>query len=101
LISSQAPTISGGDSCGKRRFFGCIPTPDSNPFGIEPGPDGALWFTEANSDKIGRITTAGVISEFPLPIAGSYPLSIQAGSSVAGKPFPPGFVSGPTLRKSE
>ena len=31
-----------------------------------PGPDGALWFTEfgANPPKIGRITTAGIFTEF-------------------------------------
>ena len=28
---------------------------------ITPGPDGALWFTEA--DRIGRVTTGGVVSE--------------------------------------
>ena len=32
--------------------------------GIVTGPDGALWFTEYNDDKIGRITTAGGITEF-------------------------------------
>jgi streptogramin lyase len=34
-----------------------IPTPSSAPESITPGPDGNLWFTEANSNKIGRITT--------------------------------------------
>jgi virginiamycin B lyase len=28
------------------------------------GPDGALWFTEYNSSKVARITTAGAVSEF-------------------------------------
>jgi streptogramin lyase len=32
------------------------------PRGIVQGPDGALWFTE--SDRIGRITTSGAITEF-------------------------------------
>jgi hypothetical protein len=35
------------------------------------GPDGALWFTESNANKMGRITTAGVITEFPLSTGGS------------------------------
>lgn len=40
-----------------------IPTAGSNATGITSGPDGALWFTEINnSDAIGRITTAGVIT---------------------------------------
>jgi len=56
-----------------------IPTTNSAPFGIAGGPDGALWFTEANSNQIGRITTAGVISEFPIPTAGSDPYGIAAG----------------------
>ncbi len=37
---------------------------------ITTGPDGALWFTEL-IDQIGRITTAGVITEFPIPTASS------------------------------
>src|SRR5262249_47436072 len=48
--------------------------------GITTGPDGALWFTEANSNKIGRITTAGMITnEFPIPTAGSQPSGIVTG----------------------
>ncbi len=52
--------------------------PNSYPVGITAGPDGALWFTGngANSSKIGRITTAGVITEFLLPTANSGPNSI-------------------------
>ena len=41
-----------------------VPTAGSAPYGIAAGPDGALWFTEYSINKIGRITTAGVISEF-------------------------------------
>lgn len=35
--------------------------------GIVAGPDGALWFTESSAGKIGRITTGGVITEYPVP----------------------------------
>jgi streptogramin lyase len=42
-----------------------IPTAGAQPQAITAGPDGALWFYEGNN-KIGRITTAGVISEFPV-----------------------------------
>ena len=36
--------------------------------GIAAGPDGNLWFTETSrGNKIGRITPAGVITEFPVP----------------------------------
>ncbi len=44
-----------------------IPTPQSQPWGITVGPDGALWFTENIGNKIGRISTSGAITEFPLP----------------------------------
>src|SRR5262249_56379731 len=52
-----------------------IPTIDvlnSNPQGITRGPDGNLWFTEATADRIGRITPAGVVTQFS---AGSTPRS--------------------------
>jgi streptogramin lyase len=46
--------------------------------GIAAGPDGAIWFTEGELDRIGRITTTGAVSEFALP-AGSAPIGIVAG----------------------
>lgn len=46
---------------------------------IVAGPDGALWFTEQHSRKVGRITTAGIITEFPVPIEQGYPELIAAG----------------------
>jgi virginiamycin B lyase len=55
-----------------------VPTSGSNPVYITVGPDGALWFTEAVGDKIGRMTTAGVINEYPLPYNTS-PFGITAG----------------------
>jgi streptogramin lyase len=56
-----------------------VPTAGSEPRGITAEPDGALWFTEFTSNKIGRITTTGTISEFPLPTTASVPLFITAG----------------------
>ncbi len=32
-----------------------IPTADAQPGGITTGPDGNLWFTENDADKIGKI----------------------------------------------
>jgi len=43
-----------------------VPSFDSGPRGIVTGPDGALWFTEYQGN-IGRITTAGVITEYAIP----------------------------------
>ena len=44
-----------------------IPTSTSQPYGIVTGSDGALWFSESNGIKIGRITTSGVMTEYALP----------------------------------
>lgn len=43
-----------------------VPTDDnnSNPYFITSGPDGNLWFTKTNINKIGRITPKGKITEF-------------------------------------
>ena len=42
-----------------------IPTLASFPTSITLGPDGNLWFVESGANQIGRITPAGVITEFP------------------------------------
>src|SRR6202158_4295978 len=52
---------------------------NSQPLGITSGPDGNLWFTESSSNKIGRITTAGVYNEFAVPSVNSDPFFITAG----------------------
>jgi len=54
--------------------------PSSSPVEITAGPDGNLWFTERGGNKIGRITSSGAITEFPLPTANSYLDRITAGS---------------------
>jgi len=65
-----------------------IPTANSFTFGITAGPDGALWFAESAcfvlcsvtaGKKIGRITTSGTITEFPLSTA-----SLSLGGPVVG-----------------
>jgi streptogramin lyase len=57
-----------------------IPTADSNPFGITRGPDGNLWFTESLAGRIGRITPAGVVTEFTQGLTpGCQPAQITAG----------------------
>jgi streptogramin lyase len=52
---------------------------DGGPSGIAFGSDGALWFTETTSDRIGRMTTSGSISSFAIPTRGSEPGTIVAG----------------------
>jgi virginiamycin B lyase len=55
-----------------------IPGVSSFTGAITAGPDGAVWFTEQYANKIGRITTAGVPTEFTIP-AGNAPRVITAG----------------------
>jgi streptogramin lyase len=50
----------------------------SCPYGITTGSDGALWFTNTCSNKIGRITTSGFVTEYPIPL-GDDPHGITAG----------------------
>ena len=38
-----------------------------NPAGIVTGPDGNLWFTELGIPAIGKITTSGQITSYPVP----------------------------------
>jgi len=45
-----------------------IPTGGSGPEGLELGLDGNVWFTEFAGNKIGRITPAGLVTEFQLPV---------------------------------
>ena len=56
-----------------------LPTAESAPQGIAVGPDGNLWFTETQGNRIGRITPGGAITEFALPNDGSSPEGITAG----------------------
>ncbi|HEX9304299.1 MAG TPA: hypothetical protein VGA31_07600, partial [Thermoanaerobaculia bacterium] len=59
---------------------------------ITTGPDGNLWFIEGNA--IGRITTAGVVTEFPMPTPQSYPTRIVAGPDGALWFTESGFANG-------
>jgi streptogramin lyase len=72
-----APSPVAADVATIREFQ--IPTPNTDLFGPFPdstgiqsgdiarGPDGNVWFTEELSQKVGRITPAGVITEFAVP----------------------------------
>ena len=52
-------------------------------FGIAAGPDGALWFTGYSGNSIGRLTTGGALSTFPVPTASAGPYIIAVGSDGA------------------
>ena len=57
-----------------------ITTSNSGPWGIAAGSDGNMWFTEGTSNKIAKITTAGVITEYAIPTGGSGTTDIAAGA---------------------
>lgn len=59
-----------------------LPRRRAGPTRIAAGPDGALWFTERDAHAIGRITTGGAITEFPLR-TGLSPDDITAGADGA------------------
>jgi FG-GAP-like repeat len=73
---------------------GAGPPRNSQPHGITAGPDGALWFTEGNGDKIGRFFCVvqvdsgecapprefpGLLFEYPIPTSGAVPNFITTG----------------------
>jgi len=66
------------DTAGKNLKVFPAPTPGAI-VGITVS-GGALWFTEEQANKIGKITTDGTITEFPLPTPGTFgPEGITAG----------------------
>ena len=57
-----------------------LPNSFSSPDAITAGPDGKLWFTEFDGNRIGSMTTAGVFVEYTIPTAGSIPIGMTTGS---------------------
>jgi streptogramin lyase len=53
------------------------------PNDITLGPDGALWFTEDKSSSIGRLTTDGQYSSYPVSTAGARPIALTTGADGA------------------
>ena len=77
----SAPAIGRIATSGDVTSF-ALPV-EANPIQLVAGPDRALWFTDAGTNSIGRITTAGVITEFPTPTRDSNPSGIAAGADGA------------------
>jgi streptogramin lyase len=84
-------TESSADKIGRMTTDGTltnefpVPTAGANPQDIVAALDGNLWFTESaqSASKIGRITTAGVVTEYGVPTASSQPFGIAyAGGSL-------------------
>jgi streptogramin lyase len=94
-FTAAVPNVAGVDN---PNAIGRITTSGSvtiypvslSPQQITAGPDGALWFTEIEPlgafrpspngiSMIGRLTTSGVLTEFPIPTAGANAQGIAAG----------------------
>ena len=81
VYRKTTPTRSGA-FIPSTHVFGqfAIPSANSQPIGITTGPDGNIWFTENNTNKIGSINPGShVISETSIPTASSSPAEITAG----------------------
>ena len=61
-----------------------FPLPNgSHPIGIADGSDHNLWIAESGSNKIARMTPAGVVTQFSLPTANAGPNEITAAADGA------------------
>ncbi len=58
--------VAVADPLGQVTEFSSGISPAAQPWLITTGPDGNLWFTEYGRNKIGRISTAGAITEYGL-----------------------------------
>jgi streptogramin lyase len=90
-ISAQFLTVAVASATAGTLTEFPLPLNDSFcscPLNIASGPDGNLWFTEPGggfgNGAIGKITTAGFITEYTLPNANSGPEDIAAGPSGSG-----------------
>jgi virginiamycin B lyase len=63
---------------GLRRFE--LPHADSAPRIIAMGADGNVWFSEHTGNRIGRLTSRGVLAEFSIPTPSSQPRAIALGA---------------------
>ena len=82
---NQAPVVSAG--ANQTIYLGYYPvayteyplSAGSSPREITIGPDGNLWFTETGGNRIGRITPAGTITEFPVPSTSGFGVAAVQG----------------------
>ena len=71
----QLPTLSQASQSVTE-----FPVAGASPSHIASGPDGNLWFTDLNGNRIGRITTSGIVTMFSSGLsAASEPQGITAG----------------------
>lgn len=78
-VTANVKVRYSGDICGIFTEFNVPSGASSQPAGIINGPDGALWFTEAAANKIGRVTTTGSFTEFGGLSLGATPSLLAVG----------------------
>ncbi|MGH2946015.1 MAG: virginiamycin B lyase family protein [Solirubrobacteraceae bacterium] len=77
-VPASAPASPPHKRLGEITEFAVAP--GSRPLAIAPGPDGALWFTQIGGNRIGRMTTDGVLTaEWEIPTPNSQPDGIAIG----------------------
>ena len=67
-LGAAIPALAAGKGTVVE-YAGPETAPLGEPSGITVAPDGSLWFAQTHNNKIGRITTDGVITQFALPEA--------------------------------
>jgi streptogramin lyase len=82
---STGSVLTGTSKIGRVTTTGAFAeftlAPSSLATGIASGPDGNLWFADSSvfASKIGKITTAGTVTEVAVPLGGGMPVSVVAG----------------------
>ncbi len=75
-LGEQKGAIGRMTTAGASSEFALPGTEAQSPRAIISGPDGALWYEDGLPSKIGRVTTSGVITQYPLAdSAGSFSLA--------------------------
>src|SRR6202023_2464491 len=69
---SVQPSSIGNSYIGRLAMDGTVttyPMPDSSNLAVDIalGSDGAFWFVEEPGSNVGRVTTSGVFTEYPIP----------------------------------
>ena len=76
-VSTEFPIPTAG--CPEEEFFPGHTFPNCGLSGITAGPDGNLWYLAAKGNKVGRMTTTGAVTEFPIPTSFAEPTGITTG----------------------
>ncbi len=76
---SIGESVAKFTTTGKITRYPLKEPPYDDPKSIIAGLDGNMWFTETNNSRIGKMTTDGVLTEYPVTEVGSAPWEITPG----------------------